>query len=260
MSQAPNIDNVTGNVYALSDIHGCIEIYNQVKAFLQPNDIVLFLGDAGDRGPQGWECIKAIYNDPQFIYLMGNHEDMLFHAMCGRRDDVDLCWYNGGRTTLAGWNDESEEVSAQWYDDLRGLPIIAIYHNQNGDIVHMSHSGWINDHIHDAYAGARLQLIYALPSWETQKCLWNRMGLYDNRWFYGENEFIVHGHSPIPLCFEACDTREELNEWGQNPNIMHYCEGHKIDIDCGTHYTGAACLLNLDTWDEHYFFTDERAQ
>ena len=260
MPQAPNTNNITGNVYALSDIHGCIEIYNQVKAFLQPNDIVLFLGDAGDRGPQGWECIKAIYNDPQFIYLMGNHEDMLIRAMHGRHDDVDLCWYNGGGTTLAGWDDESEKVRVQWHDDLQDLPIAAIYRNQNGEIIHMSHSGWINDHIHDTYAGAQLQLIYTLPSWETDKCLWDRMGLYDNRWIYEKSEFIVHGHSPIPLCFEACDTREELNEWGQNPSIMYYCDCHKVDIDCGTHYTGAACLLDLNTWDEHYFFTNERAQ
>ena len=244
------------NVYALSDIHGCIEIYNQVKDFLQPEDTVFFLGDAGDRGPQGWECIKAIYNDPQFIYLMGNHEDMLVRAMRGRHDDVDLCWYNGGGTTLAGWDDESEEVSVQWEEGLKNLPIAATYRNQSGDIFYMTHSGWINESIHNM----QQRLIYILPPWEREKCLWDRNGLYYSKWPYKENEFIIHGHSPIPLCFEACDTREELNEWGQNPNIMHYCEGHKIDIDCGTHYTGAACLLDLNTWDEHYFFTDERAK
>ena len=68
------------SVYALSDLHGCLDIYKSVKALLNPEDKVYFLGDAGDRGPQSWETIKAIARDPQFIYLKGNHEDMLVAA------------------------------------------------------------------------------------------------------------------------------------------------------------------------------------
>ena len=42
--------------FALSDIHGHYEIYEKVKAMLKPEDIVYFLGDAGDRGPDSWKC------------------------------------------------------------------------------------------------------------------------------------------------------------------------------------------------------------
>ena len=63
--------------YAVSDLHGHLEIYKQIKAMLKPGDIVYCLGDCGDRGPRPWETIKAVYEDPQFIYLKGNHEDML---------------------------------------------------------------------------------------------------------------------------------------------------------------------------------------
>ncbi len=36
--------------YAISDLHGCYNIYEQVCAILEPDDIVYFLGDACDRG------------------------------------------------------------------------------------------------------------------------------------------------------------------------------------------------------------------
>ena len=39
-------------VYACSDLHGTMFLYKQIKNFLEPNDIVYFLGDAGDRGSQ----------------------------------------------------------------------------------------------------------------------------------------------------------------------------------------------------------------
>ena len=60
-------------IYIFGDLHGYIEILKKIKSMIQPDDIVYFIGDAGDRGPQSWECINAIYEDPQFIYLKGNH-------------------------------------------------------------------------------------------------------------------------------------------------------------------------------------------
>ena len=68
------------SVYAVSDIHGYISIYNQIKEMLNPEDKVYCLGDCGDRGPHPWETIKAVMRDPQFIYIKGNHDDMLVKA------------------------------------------------------------------------------------------------------------------------------------------------------------------------------------
>ena len=62
--------------FACSDLHGQLDLWKQIKSFLNPEDTVYFLGDAGDRGPDGWELIKAIANDSQVVYLKGNHEDM----------------------------------------------------------------------------------------------------------------------------------------------------------------------------------------
>ena len=63
-------------VYACTDFHGYYGLLIEIMAYLKPGDEVYFLGDANDRGPHGWRLMKDIYNQPQFHYLKGNHEDM----------------------------------------------------------------------------------------------------------------------------------------------------------------------------------------
>ena len=67
--------------YVTADWHGRFDVYQEVKEFLQPDDIVYFIGDAIDRGPDSLKLAMNIYTDPQFIYLKGNHEDMLVKAL-----------------------------------------------------------------------------------------------------------------------------------------------------------------------------------
>ena len=38
----------------------------------------------------------------------------------------------------------------------------------------------------------------------------------------------------------------------------YYADGHKIDIDCGAHFTGTTVLLNLDTFEEKVFTMTDR--
>ena len=62
--------------WAIADLHGHLEIWKKVKEIISPDDIVYVLGDCVDRGPQSWETLKTVYNDPQARLLKGNHEDM----------------------------------------------------------------------------------------------------------------------------------------------------------------------------------------
>ena len=90
--------------------------------------VVYFLGDAGDRGPHPWECIKTILDDPQFIYIKGNHEDMLVDAMGrGYGRQYNLLRSNGGKDT---YHQAMEEPNwAEWRARLRDLPDKALYTN-----------------------------------------------------------------------------------------------------------------------------------
>ena len=69
------------SIYCCSDLHGRYDIWRQIKSFLKPEDKLYYLGDAADRGPNGWKIIKELISDNRIIYIKGNHEDMLVKAM-----------------------------------------------------------------------------------------------------------------------------------------------------------------------------------
>ena len=94
------------NTYAVSDLHGRLDLYGEINKFLNKDDLVYFLGDANDRGPDGWELIKEIYRNPQWIYLKGNHEQMISDFLLDYLnfnycdDDLQLLLNNGGYDTI----------------------------------------------------------------------------------------------------------------------------------------------------------------
>ena len=57
------------------------------------------------------------------------------------------------------------------------------------------------------------------------------------------NTFIVHGHTPVQSIIDSDD----------DPKMMFYCGEHKVNIDLGSVWSGIAALVNLDTFDAHYF-------
>ena len=67
------------SVYACADLHGCYWAWEKIKKILQPYDILYFLGDANDRGEDGWQIIKELLDDNRVIYLIGNHECMFLN-------------------------------------------------------------------------------------------------------------------------------------------------------------------------------------
>lgn len=234
--------------YACSDLHGMMELYEQIKAFLKPEDTVYFLGDAGDRGPQPWEMIKTIFADPQFIYMKGNHELMLVDAMneflvneCPGYD-YHLLLSNGGDGTFEGWMAESLENQLNWKSQLNRLPTIQEYINKDGLRIFLSHSGFTP--VYDQED--RL----CWPA-DQHELLWDRHHFNDPWPVDTENVIIVHGHTPTLLLADRIRWSDETIE----PGALWYAGNHKVCIDNGCFFTGITCLLNLDTFDEHIFMT-----
>ena len=232
-------------VYACSDFHGCIDFYKAIKNFIKPEDKVYFLGDAGDRGPEPWETIKAVARDPQFVYIKGNHEDMLVKAAYDYFDNDYMGGYrllanNGGADTF----DQMmlEESAKGWANHLKNLPTFETYINENNETVLLSHAGfspWLNVHTNKL----------AIPN--EHRLIWDRDHLYEN---YDEegwdpNAIIVHGHTPIPYLWDSFRVPEEYQEKG----AFWYADGRKLCIYSGAVWTGHAVLVNLDTWDEEIF-------
>ena len=234
------------NRYVCSDLHGMKELYDQIKKFLKPDDIVIYLGDAGDRGPQAWELIKEIYKDNQFVYIRGNHEQMLIDAIFEFQaeelpgDNFYLLANNGGAKTFEGWMNEEENIRTEWYKRLNQLPYWAEYTNDAGIRIMMTHAGFTpmydyNDEI-------------AWP--DDQDCMWDRHHFNDPWPVETEDVIIIHGHTPIPYLMNA--DRDDF-PFG----AFWYSGNHKIDIDNAAFATGVTVLLNLDTFEEHLFYTEE---
>ena len=226
------------SVYAISDLHGCLEVYNVLKKqILLPEDKVYCLGDCGDRGLQPWETIKAILTDPQFIYIKGNHEDMLVDAAKEIIDDLyehdaqRLLSYNGGDRTL----DELllEENPSLWVNQINKLPTHLTYINTNGQEIFLCHAGcslWSDEKV--------------IPC--NSELLWDRDHYFDNPQLLGDT-IIVHGHTWVNYI------KEDLNIKNTENEILFYANNKKICIDLGTYHTGKVGILNLDTFETVYF-------
>lgn len=231
--------------YACSDFHGMLHFYKTIKEQLKPEDVVYFLGDAGDRGPHPWETIKAVLNDPQFIYLKGNHEDMLVNAMGhGYGSAWALLRSNGGKKTCEQAMEEPDWK--EWKAKLADLPTKATYVNTQGETVYLSHAGFTPSLDHQG----NLRWLWG------EDLFWNRDHFLDP---WPEDEMfqkviIVHGHTPIPYLLEDIDPAYQMQEI--EPGALWYADGRKCCIDCGAVFTGICVLLNLDTWDEDVFMSD----
>lgn len=230
-------------IYAVSDLHGCYNLYKQICNFIKPKDTIIFLGDAGDRGPESWKTIKAIYNNPQWIYLKGNHEDMLIKAMramlgenydCSWEDQwndpISLCYSNGGRQTLNDWiEDGRDEI---WIQRLSYLKTTYTYLNINNQEIVCTHAGFTDN-------GKNLPL--------TEDLLWDRYHIYNKPELIKTNRIIIHGHTPIPHLYKELK-KYNLIDLDTPTFPLWYCNNKKVDIDCGSFLTNKTILLDLDTF------------
>jgi serine/threonine protein phosphatase 1 len=113
MVQFREIPEHRDRFYAVGDIHGCLpelEVLLQFLALsekLATRDIVVFIGDYIDRGPDSKGVVelllkfKAQY--PLAIFLRGNHEDMLLSYLGKGGRDGGAYLLNGGAECLESY-------------------------------------------------------------------------------------------------------------------------------------------------------------
>lgn len=71
-------------IHFVGDIQGCAGPLQEFLSTVLPNDLVVFVGDYLDRGPQNDEVLDTLLRMPEFIYLEGNHEEHLRRWAHGR--------------------------------------------------------------------------------------------------------------------------------------------------------------------------------
>lgn len=227
--------------WVIADLHGHLEIWEKVKKIIGPNDIVYVLGDCVDRGPQSWETLKTVYNDPQAYLLKGNHEDMLVKACEDYLEDdymwdyksYMLCYRNGGKETMESWEADPDRVA--WVKRLRDLPTWESY-DANGRSIILCHAGftpWMEPG----------ETSCSIP--EDHDLIWDREHYYSNTYLpqHMDDVLIIHGHTPIH------HLSADINmPW--ESGAFWYMNGHKCCIDSGGFFSGEWVLLNLDTLED----------
>lgn len=213
--------------YAFSDLHGRFDLLTKIYNFVKPEDKLYFLGDAADRGPRGWECIKTLLADNRVIYLKGNHEDMLVKAMRSYiggnyySEALSLLESNGGGSTFNDWTNEKD--LRVWLNLINKLPTHLEFFNKNNQKIYLSHAGY--------------SVCETIPS--DYDLVWDREHFYTD----SKEGLVVHGHTPVQLIREEAGLPQE-------EKIFWYNSKKKVCIDCGAVWTGFTYLLDLDTFEE----------
>lgn len=61
-------------VYAVSDLHGDLIMYNHIVNQLKEDDTLYIVGDIIDRGNSGIAILQDVMKRPNVELLLGNHE------------------------------------------------------------------------------------------------------------------------------------------------------------------------------------------
>lgn len=231
--------------FCVSDVHGMLPLWQQIKDFLQPDDQLIVLGDCADRGRDGWQIIKDCLTDERITYIRGNHEAMLLKAWRAEftGEEVYLWMCNGGNSTYEAII--MEENPNMWLNELnRHTKYYTTYKNRAGNILHLSHAGFTP--MESVFYPSNYDLIWDRVHLEDYPCSW-----WDKE---NPNDIVIHGHTPIMTgTFLRNIKLMENVKLNNSKTVCWYCNNHKINIDGGCFATGRIALIDLDTFEEIVF-------
>lgn len=227
-------------VYACSDLHGRLDLWEKISAYCDESDKIYFLGDAIDRGPDGVKLMYKLLADKRVIYLKGNHEDMFVEFGTDLIEiphhGVSLWYQNGGASTIDAFEKLSFEAKESLIRRINVLPYTAEYINKNGLKIYMNHSGYIQN-----------KDIVLSKEQEYHNILWSRKHFHRP---VEEGSIMVHGHTPVEYMSRFCkEIPSDIYK------IFKYDNNTKIDLDLSSAFTDIVALLDLDTLEPIYFST-----
>lgn len=241
--------------YVFTDLHGNGKLWDKIKEkYLKDENRLIFLGDACDRGSDGFRIMKEMLSldKERFVYLKGNHEDMFVDAakeLLEYKEEHDLtveqminigienlafegnfatqlCLSNGGASTLTDWLKGGMHIVI--IPKLIRLPLSCSFKNYD-----FCHAGCI-------------QSLWENPEEDeeefTSYVLWDRSHfLEENKWFDGR--ILIHGHTPTVSRSFCC----EWNFGASRYEPVRYAEGTKINLDTGSIRVGYGWVYCIET-------------
>jgi serine/threonine protein phosphatase 1 len=192
------IPDPKGRLYAIGDLHGCVEELTVMMNFLindqglNNDDFLVFQGDYIDRGPHSRQVIDLLLEHkkayPQTLFLKGNHEDMLldFLGLNGRLGEGYLG--NGGRECLLSY-DISVRTSPDIVRQLLPADHLEFYTNL--------YSAGTHPRFLFVHAGINPTLPLVMQNEED--LLWIREQFID--FSHGLPQTVIFGHTPFVRVF-----------------------------------------------------------
>lgn len=251
-------------IYAMSDLHGQGELFHKALDWMETESggdyVCFYLGDAIDRGPDGWEIMNYLLDhSDKFVYIKGNHEDMFVQSMkeylniceeegyspmeyatrCGdiidimfSGSDMVLHYRNGGEPTFSSWI--SAGCPRKYIKLLSELPVF-----ENLEIID-SNAEQVTRIYDFCHAGCKMK------EWNDEDedaAIWNRDHFFQ-KWSLetnGVKHILVHGHTPV--CHMPIAFRKENGV--KASQALRYNEGTKIDLDCACFHYGCLNLFDI---------------
>lgn len=260
------------DIFFFTDVHGCYDLYRAVMNYCNEQDpeaMIIFGGDACDRGSSGYKIMKELLDNPYVVYLKGNHEDMFVHAAMSIKKNYDWpytepyasdfvfecinydnwiynCVHNGGAQTLIDWIVDGMPIN--FVHRINNLPLTVQY--ENLDFCHAGGDPKVYKRVVDNEYDEVL-----VDKEDAEIMLWDRnwlgFGWYPNR-------ICVFGHTPTPYL--------PAKYYGQDKSTVnaHPCKyvgmiddrltGYRLDMDTGTPYSGKLYVLNCLTMKTQGFY------
>ena len=209
--------NRRGRDFLLGDLHGMYDAFMEAlrgRDFDPARDRVISVGDLVDRGPDSERCL-ALLEEPWFIAVRGNHEEMMIAALLEGRERAR--WYlNGG-----AWIEDADEaaIAARLVALRERLPLALTLDLPDGRRVGVCHAEY------PRRDWAAVAEALADPG-DRFRMLWGREIVSRGRArTVAGVALTVHGHTPLPRPLRL---------------------GNALFIDTGLVYGGPVPLFTLD--------------
>lgn len=250
------------DIFYFTDIHGMYDLYRAIMDYCHEQDdeaMIIFGGDACDRGERGYEIIKELLDNPRLVYLMGNHEELfckaareinsIFDFQTTDRakiinalnatladniqlHDIQLHIYNGGLPTLIDWIEDGAPMDI--IERLEKLPLT--FSTDTCDFCHAGGNYQVFEQIaEDEYYERQMDKYFRTS------ILWDRNHI-GNMWKQGRT--CIFGHTPV---LALPSVMHIILDDTLDPQPIRLAKGTKINMDTGAAFRGVAWVLNVLT-------------
>ena len=235
------------NIYAIGDIHGCLNELTSLHKKILTNDkfkvkedLLIYLGDYIDRGLKSKQVIDQIIkikNEKiKTIHLMGNHEEFMVNFLFNKSNNIKNWLKFGVDQTFKSYGIEIVEFIKDGFEDiiidkLRDI-LLEKMGSEHIDFFMSLKTSFSTEKYLFVHAG--IDPNKKLTEQTKEDYLWSRSDIFFDKDFKAE-KIIVHGHTP-----------EE--------NIVNY--PFRINIDTGCFFSGNLSCVCLNDKNNHREFIE----